>query len=146
MFTQNFKFSTCSPLFIPVHFTCRMLMNFFEWKIEEWKERKELFFCKLNIIDGNIFYTHTDTHTHIYIYTHKYIYIYIYNIQDNKNINIYMFIYKQKVLKIVCAFLIKVSATTKQLIRKNSVCCLTPENCILEALWKQMLVYFCVSN
>ena len=29
----------------------------FEWKIEEWKERKELFFCKLNIKDGNIFYT-----------------------------------------------------------------------------------------
>ena len=31
IFTQNFKFSTCSPLFIPVHFTCRVLMNFFEW-------------------------------------------------------------------------------------------------------------------
>ena len=57
-----------------------------------------------------------------------------------------MFIYKQKILKIAYAFLIKLSATTKQLIRKNSISCLTPKNCILEALWKQMLVYFGVSN
>ena len=28
MFTQNFKFLTCSPLFIPVHFKCRTHMNF----------------------------------------------------------------------------------------------------------------------
>ena len=28
----------------------------FEWKIEECKERKELFFCKLNTKDGNVFY------------------------------------------------------------------------------------------
>ena len=57
MFTPNFshKFSTCSPLFIPVHFTRRMLKNFFEWKNEQWKETKELFFCKLNIKDGNVF-------------------------------------------------------------------------------------------
>ena len=35
MFTQNFKFSICFLLFIPFHFTCSMIMNFFEWKIEE---------------------------------------------------------------------------------------------------------------
>ena len=27
IFTQNFKFLTSSPLFIPVHFKCRTLMN-----------------------------------------------------------------------------------------------------------------------
>ena len=73
MFTKNFKFSTYSPLFIPVHFTCRMVMNFFEWKIEEWKERKELFFCKLNIKDGNVFYRDIYTITTIKMFTCSYI-------------------------------------------------------------------------
>ena len=113
MFTQNFKFSTCCPMFTPVHFSCKMFMNFFEWKIEVWKERKEWFFCKLNIKDGNFF-----LHRYIYIY----IYIYIY---DNNNKNIYLFIYiKKKFKKNVCAVLIKLSATTKQLITRNSICCL----------------------
>ena len=44
MFTQNFKFLTFSCFSIPVHFTWRMLRNFFEWKINEWKKTKELFF------------------------------------------------------------------------------------------------------
>ena len=42
MFTQNFTFSTCSNLFIPVHFTRRMLMNF-EWKSEERKREKNVY-------------------------------------------------------------------------------------------------------
>ena len=46
--------------------------------------------------------------------------IYIY---DNNNKNIYILIYK-KSLKNVYAFLIKLLATAKQLIRKNSICCL----------------------
>ena len=45
----------------------------FEWKIEEWKERKELFFCKLNIKDGNVFYTDIYTITTIKIFTCSYI-------------------------------------------------------------------------
>ena len=49
-------------------------------------------------------------------FTQIYIYIYIY---ENNN-NTYMFIYIKKVY----AFLIKLSATTKQLIRRNSICCL----------------------
>ena len=43
----------CSSLFI-LYAGCLWI---FEWKIEEWKERKELFFGKLNIKDGNGFYT-----------------------------------------------------------------------------------------
>ena len=62
MLTQSFKFSTCSPLFIHLHFTCRMLMNFFEWKIEEWNKRKELFFCKRNLKRWQCF-----LHRYIYI-------------------------------------------------------------------------------
>ena len=46
----------------------------------------------------------------------------IYN-YDNNNKNIYMLIYK-KSLKNVYAFLIKLLATAKQLIRRNSICCL----------------------
>ena len=49
-------------------------MNF-ECKIEEWKERK-WFFLKLNIKDGNVFYTY---------------------ISDSNNKIIYMFIGKKKV-------------------------------------------------
>ena len=47
-------------------------------------------------------------------FTQMYIYIY-----DNNN-NTYMVIYIKKVY----AFLTKLSATTKQLIRRNSICCL----------------------
>ena len=46
----------------------------------------------------------------------------IYN-YDNNNKNIYTLIYK-KSLKNVYAFLIKLLATAKQLIRRNSICCL----------------------
>ena len=49
-------------------------------------------------------------------FTQKYIY-------DNNNKNIYMLIYK-KSLKNVYTLLIKVLATAKQLIRRNSICCL----------------------
>ena len=70
-----------------------------------------IIFGELNIEDGNIL------NRNIYIY----IYIYIY-IHDNNNSNIYMIIYKNKVQKNVYdAFLIKLSATTKQLIRRNSI-------------------------
>ena len=46
--------------------------------------------------------------------------IYIY---DNINKNIYMSIYIKKI-KNVYPFLIKLLATAKQLIRRNSICCL----------------------
>ena len=58
------------------------------------RERKKIFFCKLNIEDDNVFYT--QTHTHIYIY----IYIYIYN--NNKNI--YILIYKKSFKKCIHLF------------------------------------------
>ena len=45
-----------------------------------------LFFCKLNIKDGNIFYTD------------------VYCIYDNNNKNIYMFIYKKKFKKMSTPF------------------------------------------
>ena len=95
---NSHKRRCCSSLFI-LHAGCLWI---FEWKIKEWKGRKKLFFCKLIIKDDNVF-------TQIYIY-------------DN-NKNIYMLIYK-KSLKNVYAFLIKLLATAKQLIRRNSICCL----------------------
>ena len=73
--------------------------EFLTEKLRSEKREKNYFFCKLNTKDGNVF-------TQIYIY-------------DN-NSNTYMFIY----IKIVYTFLIKLSATTKQLIRSNSICCL----------------------
>ena len=63
-----------------------------------------LFFWKLNIKDSNVFYTD------------------IYYIYDNNSWS--WVIYKKKVLKNVSAFLINLSATTKQLIRTNSIGCL----------------------
>ena len=45
--------SSCSSLFI-LHAGCLLIL---ESKIEELKERKKLFFCKLKIKDGNVFYT-----------------------------------------------------------------------------------------
>ena len=95
------------PLVHPCLFYMQDTYEFF-WK-KNWGLKREKiikFFCRLNIKDGNVFYTD------IYIY----IYIYIY---DNNN-NTYMFIYIKKVY----AFLIKLSATTKQLIRRNSISCL----------------------
>ena len=71
--------SPCSSLFI-LHAGC---LWFFEWKIEEWKERKELFFCKLHKKDGNVF-------TQIYIY------------DNNKNIS--MLIYKKSLKKCLRLF------------------------------------------
>ena len=73
MFTQNFKFSTCSPFFIPVHLTCGMLMNFLNEKLRSGKREKNYFFCKLNIKDGNVFYTDIYTITTIKIFTCSYI-------------------------------------------------------------------------
>ena len=39
---SKLKFSTCYPLFIPVHFTCRMLMKFLNEKLTS-EERKFIF-------------------------------------------------------------------------------------------------------
>ena len=74
MFTQNLKFLTCSPLFIPVHFIFRMLINF--W-MKNWgvKREKIIVFCKLTIKDGSVFYTDI----YIYNYNNKIIYMFIYN-------------------------------------------------------------------
>ena len=91
--TSNFQ--PAFPMFIPVNFTCRMLMIF--W-MKNWgaKREKKIFFCKLDIKDDKVFYT------------------------DEKYINKYT----DKILKNACAFLIKLVAATKQLIRRNSICCL----------------------
>ena len=68
--TSNFgPAPPCSSLFI-LHAGCLWI---FEWKIEEWKERKELFFCKLNIKDGNVFYRDIYTITTIKMFTCSYI-------------------------------------------------------------------------
>ena len=74
----------CSSLFI-LH--AGYFWNF-EWKITEWKERKELFFCKLNVKDDNVFYTDIYTITTCI----------------------------KKVLKNAYVFLIKRLATTKHLL------------------------------
>ena len=62
----------CSSLFI-LH---AGYIWIFEWKIEEWKERREFFFffCKLKIKDGNVFYT--DIYSFLHIYISIYIFIY----------------------------------------------------------------------
>ena len=73
---------------------------------------------KITIKDGNAFYTDIYIYIYIYICMYVYIYIYIYTyINDNSN-NTYMFIYTKNVYP----FLIKLSATTKQLIGGNSIC------------------------
>ena len=89
--------SPCSSLFI-LHAGCLWI---FEWKIKEWKGRKTLFFCKLNIKDDNVFYTYTSMIKTIKIFTCGYI---------------------KKNLKNVYAFLINFLTTPKQLIRRNSIC------------------------
>ena len=103
MFTQKVcslifnLLSSCSSLFI-LHAGCLWI---FEWKIKEWKGRKTLFFCKLNIKDDNVFYTYTSVIKTIKIFTCGYI---------------------KKNLKNVYAFLINFLTTPKQLIRRNSIC------------------------
>ena len=82
------------------------MQNAYEFLNETFRTEngeKKLFFCKLSIKDDNFF-------TQIYIY------------DDNKK-NIYMLIYK-KVQKNVNAFFIKSLPTSKELIRRNSICCL----------------------
>ena len=79
------KCSTCSPLFLPVHFTCRMLMNFFQWKIEEWKVRKGLFFFVNSTLKIAMLFTQ------IYIY-------------DKNSKTIYMFTYKKSLRKCLHCF------------------------------------------
>ena len=59
------------------------------------------------------------------MFLHRYIY-------DNNNKNIYMFIYKKKNLKNVYAFLMKLLATTTQLTRRNSICCLKNQILLFE--------------
>ena len=86
----------CSSLFI-LH--AGWLWIFWNEKLRSEKREKKCFFCKLNIKEGNVFYT--------YIY-------------KNNNKNIYMFIYKKNAYVV----LRKLSATTKQLIRRSSICCL----------------------
>ena len=86
----------CSSLFI-LHVGC--LWIFWNEKLRSEKREIKYFFCKLNIKEGNVFYT--------YIY-------------KNNNKNIYMFIYKKDAYVV----LRKLSATTKQLIRRNSISCL----------------------
>ena len=98
--TSNFRpVLPCSSLFI-LHAGCLWI---FERKNEEWKDRKELFFYRLNIKDDNVFFFYTDIYTivTIKIFTCSYI--------------------KKSLKKSLCLF--KLLATTKQLIRKNSNCC-----------------------
>ena len=60
--TSNFQ--PAFPMFIPVHFTCGMLMNFCIKHLGV-KRKKKIFFCKLNI--DIVFYT--DMITTIKIFT-----------------------------------------------------------------------------
>ena len=98
--TSNFQLAF--SMFIPGHFTCRLLMNF--W-MKNWgvKRHKKIFFCKPDIKDDYVFYTYISMITKIKIFTYWYI---------------------KKVLKDVYAFLIKLLATAKKLIRSNFICCL----------------------
>ena len=79
--TSNFQPAPpCSSLLI-LHAGC--LWIFLNEKLWSEKREKNYLFCKLNIKDGNVFYT------------------YIYN---NNNKNIYMFIYKKSLTKCLCRF------------------------------------------
>ena len=75
-------------------------LKIFEWKIEERKGRKNFFFVN-STKDDNVFYTYISMITTIKIFT----FWYIKNVQKN-----------------VYTFLIKLLATAKQLIRRNSIC------------------------
>ena len=67
-------------------------------KLKSEKRENNYFFCKLDIKGGNVFYTDIYTITTIKMFTCSFI---------------------KKVLKNVYVILIKLSATTKQLIRRN---------------------------
>ena len=82
MFIQNFKFLTCSPLLSLLILHAGCLLIFLNEKLRS--EKREFFFCKLNIKDGNVFYK---------IYRH-----------DNSTKNIYMFIYKKRLKKCLYRF------------------------------------------
>ena len=76
--TSNFRHApSYSSLFI-LHAGC--LLIFLNEKLRSEKGKKNYFFCKVNMKDGNVFYTD------ICIY-------------DNNNKNIYMFIYKKSLKK-----------------------------------------------
>ena len=117
----------CSSLFI-LH--AGYFWNF-EWKITEWKERKELFFCKLNVKDDNVFYTDIYTITTCI----------------------------KKVLKNAYVFLIKRLATTKHLLEGTLFAVwkirqffsqsehrdrldLSPPSVCFHLLFKDLLLYF----
>ena len=118
MFTQNFKFSTCFPHVHPCSFYMQDAYEFLNEKLRSEKREKNYFFCKLNIKDGNVFYTDIYTITIIKIFTCLYI---------------------KKVWKHVYTFLIKLSATTKQLITMNSICCLKNMQFFLKSKYRDRL-------
>ena len=100
MSTQNFKFSTCFP---PVHPCSFYMQNAYEFLNETFRSEKRV---KCFFVNS----TQTLLFTQIYIY-------------DNNNKNICMLIYKNTFKK-VYAFFIKLLATAKQLITRNSIYCL----------------------
>ena len=67
MFTQNFKFWACSPLFIPVHFYMQDAYEFLNEKFRSDKRENNFFFCKLSIKDSNVF-----TQIYMLIYKRKF--------------------------------------------------------------------------
>ena len=88
------------PFVHPCSFYMQDAYEFLNEKLRNEKREENCFFCKLNIKDGNVFYTDMYTITTIKIFTCSDI---------------------RKSFKNVYAFLIKLSATTKQLIRRNSI-------------------------
>ena len=100
--TSNFQ--PAFPMFIPVHFTCRMLMNF--W-MKNWGVKKEKIIIFLQT-----------QHKRWQCFLHRYI-------SMITTIKVFTCSYIKKVS--IYAFLIKLLATTKQLIRRNSNCCLKNE-------------------
>ena len=98
--TSNFQ--PAFPMFIPVHFTCRMLMNF--W-MKNWgvKREKKIIFLETQ-------------HKRWQSLLNRFI--------SMITVKIFTYWYIKKVLKNVFAFLIKLLATAKQLIRRNFIWCL----------------------
>ena len=78
MFSQNFQFLTCFPHIHPCSFYMEDPYKFLNEKLRSEKGKKELHFCKLSIIDDNVFYA---------------------DIDDNNNKNIYMLIYTTSLKK-----------------------------------------------
>ena len=93
--------------------------EFLNEKLRSEKREKNYFFCKLNIKDGNVFYTDIYTITTIKIFTCSYL--------------------KKKVQKNVYTFLIKLPGTAKQLIRRNSICCLKNLSIFLQSKHRDRL-------